>query len=474
MQQTIKVDIAIVGAGAGGLSVAAGASQMGVSVALVEASKMGGDCLNYGCVPSKALIAAAKTAELMRKADKFGLVSIEPTVDLAKVMDSVQAVITNISVNDSVERFTQLGVKVIEEQGIFQDANTLRAGNVLIKAKRFVIATGSSPAVPPIPGLADIPYYTNETIFSLRTNPQHLVVIGGGPIGCELAQAFLQLGIKVTLLEAFTLLPREEKDLVSILRDHLIAQGLNLHEKIKIVDIQPTKLGIEINIEHDGKIEAINCSHVLVAAGRTPNVNNLNLEAAKVGFTSRGIKVDQQLRTSNNHIYAIGDVVGGYQFTHVANYHAGIVLRNILFKLPAKNDQRVIPWVTYTSPELAHVGMTLDQAKQHDPKAILTVWHFAENDRAQTERDTIGQIRVVTNRKGIILGVSMLGPAAGELITPWVTAIALKKKMHWLTKNIVPYPTLSEINKRVAGEYYTPVLFSRRIKWLIRFLKIFW
>ncbi len=330
MLQTIKVDIAIVGAGAGGLSVAAGASQMGVSVALVEAGKMGGDCLNYGCVPSKALIAAAKTAELMRKADKFGLESIEPTVDLAKVMDSVQAVITHISVNDSVERFTQLGVKVIEEQGIFQDANTLRAGNVLIKAKRFVIATGSSPAVPPIPGLADIPYYTNETLFSLRENPQHLVVIGGGPIGCELAQAFLQLGIKVTLLEAFTLLPREEKDLVSILRDHLIAQGLNLHEKIKIVDIQPTKLGIEINIEHDGKIEAINCSHVLVAAGRTPNVNNLNLEAAKVGFTSRGIKVDQQLRTSNNHIYAIGDVVGGYQFTHVANYHAGIVLRNIL------------------------------------------------------------------------------------------------------------------------------------------------
>lgn len=472
MNQTLNVDICVIGGGAGGLSVAAGAVQMGASVALVEHGKMGGDCLNYGCVPSKSLLAAAKVAETFRRADQFGIASTEPYVDMASIMAHVQKVIATIAVHDSVERFTGLGVKVIQAEAKFFDKNTIIAGNTTIKARRFVIATGSSPAIPPIAGLQVTPFYTNETIFELTETPEHLIVIGGGPIGCELAQAFLLLGVKVTLLEAAKILPRDEQNLVAILRKKLHADGLQLYEDVQVIQVDRFNNQVEITIEQNGVQKKIFGTHLLVATGRKANVEKLDLVKANVKYTAKGIQVDARLRTTNRRIFAIGDVVGEYQFTHIASYHAGIVIRNCLFRLPAKVDYRAVPWVTYTHPELAHVGLTTEAALKRDPKAKIIECPFTDNDRAQAEHETIGKIKVITTAKGKILGVSILGACAGELLTPWIVAIQENKSIGNMTSFIAPYPTFSEISKRVAGAYYKPVLFSKRTKQIVRLLKL--
>lgn len=472
--KTLQVDIGIIGGGAGGLTLAAGAVQMGASVALIEAGKMGGDCLNYGCVPSKSLLAAAKTAETLRRAHLFGIKSVEPEIDFAKVMAHVQGVIRTIAVHDSVERFEKLGVKVIQAHARFKNSNIVIADGTLIKAKRFVIASGSSPAIPPIPGLDKIAFYTNETIFNLAEKPAHLIIIGGGPIGCELAQAFLLLGVKVTILEAFKILPHDEQDLVAVLREQLLQQGLNLHEGVKIVQAKQKDRNIALTLESNQQTLDIEGSHLLVATGRRPNVSDLNCEAAGIQYNQKGIQVDKRLRSSNHHIYVIGDAAGSYQFTHLANYHAGIVLRNLLFRLPAKVNYTAMPWVTYTSPELAHVGLSSEAALKQDPQAKIIISEFIENDRAQTEHETAGKIKLITSKKGRVLGVTILGAHAGELLTPWISAVQQRKTVRNLAEVIIPYPTLSEINKRVASEYYTPMLFSMRTRKLVKFLKIFW
>jgi len=469
----LHVDLCVIGAGSGGLSTAAVAVQMGASVALVEAGKMGGDCLNYGCVPSKSLLAAARRAQDMREAEQFGLSAMEVSVDFSKVMAHVHGVIQTLSANDSVERFTKLGVQVIQKPGTFKDSRTLLAGDTIIKARRFVIATGSSPAIPPIPGLEKVPFYTNETIFDVIKKPEHLIVIGGGPIGCELAQAFLLLGTRVTLLEAFNILPRDEEDLVGVLREELIKNGLTLHERVKITQVNQREGQIDIVFEKEGQQQIVTGSDLLVATGRQANIQGLNLEAAGVCYSKKGIDVNASLRTSNKYIYAIGDVVGPYQFTHMANYHAGIVIKNILFRWPAKVNYYAVPWVTYTGPELAHVGLSSREALKQFPDARVLTWDFTENDRAQAEHRTRGKIKVVTTAKGKILGVSLLGPHAGELLLPWILAVQDKKHIRTMTDVIVPYPTLSEISKRVAGEFYTSLLFSNRIRKLVRFLRIF-
>lgn len=473
MHNTLKTDICIIGGGSGGLSVASAAVQLGAEVVLIESEKMGGDCLNYGCIPSKSLLAAAKTAQLFRSANVFGIQSIEPQIDMIKIMAHVKSVIDTIAPHDSVERFEKLGAKVILGSGKFVDKNTMQIGQTLIKSRYFVIATGSSPTLPQIPGLDSIPTYTNETIFSLTETPQHLIIIGGGPIGCEIAQAFLFLGVKITVLEAFKILPHDEQDLVLILREQLINQGLKLYENVKIQHIEKAeKSAIKVVIEYQGQQHIIQGSHLFIATGRKPNVQDLNLEAAKVNFTSKGISVDARLRTSNHCIFAIGDVVGTYQFTHIANYHAGIVIRNILFKMPAKVDYRAIPWVTYTHPELAHVGLSSEDALKEDPKIKILTLAFNENDRAQTEHDTIGQIKIITNAKGKILGASILGPHAGELLLPWILAIQNNQSISTFVNIIVPYPTLSEMTKRIASEFYTPILFSPKTKFLVKLLRL--
>ncbi|MBA3536096.1 MAG: FAD-dependent oxidoreductase [Tatlockia sp.] len=467
----IKCDLSIIGAGAGGLSVAAVAAQLGLKVVLLESGKMGGDCLNYGCVPSKSLLAAGKIAYQLRHAAQFGISSKGLEIDFKKVMQQVHAVIKVLAKNDSVERFESLGVQVIKAVARFSGVNTLVAQDRVIEARRIVIATGSSPFKPPIPGLEDTPYLTNETIFNLTEQPKHLIVIGGGPIGCELAQAFSMLGSKITLIEGFNLLPKDDVDCVAILRAQLKAMGIIIHEQAKVLGVEPhAHGGIKVSINQAGEKLAIRGSHLLIATGRRANVENLDLEKAGIVYSNKGIEVNSRLQTSNRRVYALGDVVGPYQFTHMATYQAGIVLRNIAFKIPAKVDYRAIPWVTYTLPEIAHVGLLAEEALKH-ADIQFTEWSFLENDRAQTEHSLEGKIKIISDKKGRVLGVTIVGAHAGELILPWVIAIREKRTLRSFTDAVSPYPTLSEISKRVAGEFYKSKLFSNKTRWLVGLLK---
>ncbi|MDV7340514.1 FAD-dependent oxidoreductase [Terasakiella sp. A23] len=473
MSEIIKTDICVIGGGSGGLSVAAGASQMGAKVVLVEKGKMGGDCLNYGCVPSKALLAAGHAAQAVRHAGKFGANATLDSVDQQAVHDHVKGVIAGIAPHDSVERFEGLGVQVIQAAAKFTGPQEIEADGKRIQAKRFVISTGSRAMIPPIPGLDETPYYTNENIFDLTEAPKHLIVIGGGPIGIEMAQAHRHLGCEVSVLEMFTIMPKDDPELVDIVRTRLKNEGLNLHEGVKVVGATKTADGVEVTIERDGKEEKIQGSHLLVAAGRRVNVDGLDLEAANVAYDPRGIKVDARLRSSNKKIFAIGDVAGGFQFTHKAGYDAGIVIRNALFRLPAKADYTAMPWVTYTAPELATVGMDEVAAKKKHGEIRILRWPFSENDRARAEGETDGLVKVVTTPKGLILGASIVGPHAGELIQVWTLALAKKMKIGDIASTVAPYPTLGEVSKRAAGSFYTPSLFSEKTKKIVRFLLSF-
>ena len=469
MSNEITADIVVIG-GSGGLSVAAGASQMGAEVVLLEKAKMGGDCLNYGCVPSKAMIAAAHAAHAVRRAGRFGIAAAEPAIDFEKVHDHVHGVIGAIAPHDSVERFEGLGVRVIQEHGKFVGPNRVQAGDTVLTAKRVVISTGSRAGVPPVPGLEDVPYLTNETVFDKKSAPDHLIVLGGGPIGSELAQAHRRLGCRVTILEMFSVLGKDDPELTEIVKNRMLSEGIAMREGIKVVRAERTDSGIAVIIEDDGREERIEGSDLLVSAGRVPNLDGLDLEAAGIEYDKRGVTVDARLRTSNRKVYAIGDAAGGFQFTHVAGYHAGIVLRNILFRLPARVDYSALPWVTYTDPELAHVGMTETQAREKYGDIRILRHPFAENDRAQAERDTDGLAKIVTTAKGVIVGASIVGPHAGELLQSWILPIQKKMKIGAVAGLIIPYPTLGEVNKRAAGSYYTPKLFSEKTKKIVRFL----
>jgi pyruvate/2-oxoglutarate dehydrogenase complex dihydrolipoamide dehydrogenase (E3) component len=468
--EKISADFCIIGAGSGGLSLAAAAAAFGQKVVLIEKHKMGGDCLNYGCVPSKALIAAGKRANAMRTAGKFGIAPIEPRVDPRAVHDHVKGVIAAIEPNDSVERFTGLGVRVITAAGRFADKMTVEAGGHRITARYFVIATGSSPVVPPIPGLADVPYFTNESIFDNTIKLPHLIVIGGGPIGLELAQAHRRLGSEVTVLEGMKALGKDDPELAAVVLAQLRAEGVNVREGSLVKSVSGAPGRVSVTIEKDGAAAIVEGTHILVATGRRPNTADLGLEAAGIAFDKKGITVDAGLRTSNGRVFAIGDVTGGLQFTHVANDHAGIVIKRALFKLPAKATGRIVPWVTYTDPELAHVGLNEADARKQYGKINILRWPYHENDRAQAERETEGQVKVIVGPKGHILGASIVGAHAGELIQMWSLALTQGLKIRAMTEWISPYPTLSEVNKRAAFRYYATAagnpLVRKAIAWL--------
>lgn len=467
----IKADICVIGAGSGGLSVAAGASQMGAKVVLIEKGKMGGDCLNYGCVPSKALLAAAKHAYGQGQGAKFGLGVHQAQVDFAAVQTHLEGVIATIAPHDSVERFEGLGVKVIEAAARFIDPRTVEAGSTHVRARRFVIATGSRAAIPPIEGLDEVPYFTNETIFENRACPAHLLIIGGGPIGMEMAQAHHRLGAEVTVLEGAKVLAKDDPDLVAEVVRQMTFEGINLRQEINITRVERSETGIDVILQGESGEERISGSHLLVAAGRAPNLDGLNLETAGIKSQRTGIEVDARLRTSNKRVFAIGDVTGGLQFTHMANYHAGIVIRNALFRLPAKASNAHVPWVTYIDPELAHVGLSEPEARAaHGDKIRVLTASFDGNDRAIAERDTRGHLKAVVTKKGRILGVSIVGAGAGDLIQPWVVALTSGLKISALATQIVPYPTRGEISKRAAGEFYTPTLYSPRTRFLVKLL----
>ncbi len=473
MTKAEHYDLCIIGAGSAGLSVAAAAVQFGVRVALIEKGAMGGDCLNFGCVPSKALLAAAKHAQAMRSGAPFGIAPVEPDIDFAAVRDHVRRTIAAIAPNDSEERFAAMGVEVIRAPARFLDAATLEAGGRRIQARRFVIATGSTPAVPPIPGLDGVDYLTNETIFDLAERPDHLIVIGGGPIGMELAQAHRRLGARVTVLEALTPLAKDDEEAAAVVLDALRREGVEILSGAAVTAISSEGGTVRATVSpSDGEERIVTGSHLLVATGRRPQTGGLDLDAAGVASTKAGITVDRSLRTANRRIYAIGDVTGGLQFTHVGNYHAGLVVRNALFRLPVRADMSAIPWVTYTDPELAHVGLGEAEARERHGEVHVLRWPFAENDRAQAEGRTEGFVKVIASRRGRVLGADIVGPEAGELIQPWALAISSKLTVKAMIETVLPYPTLGEVNKRAAYVYYTGLperpWIRRLVRWLAR------
>ncbi len=473
MSEILKPDICVIGGGSGGLTVAAAAAAFGVSVVLIEKGKMGGDCLNYGCVPSKALIAAGKRAQAIREASKFGIATSPPQANFRRVHDHIHSVIADIAPNDSVERFTALGVRVIEDAGSFKDAGTVIAGDHEIQARRFVIATGSSPFVPPIPGLDTVDYFTNETIFDETRKPGHLIVIGGGPIGMELAQAHCRLGSQVTVVEGLIALGKDDPELTAIALDNIRTDGVVIHEGTKVVGVEKRgKAGIRVIIENDQGSSEIDGTHLLVATGRVANTNNLGLENAGIEF-DRSVRVSNKLRTSNKRVYAIGDVAGSLQFTHVAGYHAGLVLRAMLFRLPAKENTHIIPWATYTDPEIAHIGHTAKTAKEKFKDICVLRWPYLENDRARAEHKTKGLIKLITRKNGRIEGVSIVGHNASEMINFWALAISQKMKVSDISGYVAPYPTMTEIGKRAATSYYMPSTRKPLVRKLIGFLRFF-
>lgn len=452
----IKTDVCVIGAGSGGLSVAAGAVQMGAKVVLLEGHKMGGDCLNFGCVPSKALIAAAKHAQAMRTGETFGVTPVAPQVSYSAAKDHVRRVIETIAPVDSQERFEGLGVEVIREFGRFISKTEVQAGDTVIEARRFVIATGSRPFVPPIPGIDSVPCETNETIFELRERPGHLIVIGGGPIGMEMAQAHVRLGSRVTVIEGARALGKDDPELAEIILEKIRAEGVEIIEGAQAAQVSGAAGAIRVETE-DGRV--FEGTHLLMAVGRKANIERLDLDRAGIAH-DRAVTVGPDLRTTNRRVYAVGDVAGGLQFTHVAGYHAGVVIRAILFGLPAKAKTAHIPWATYTDPELAQVGLTEAQArKEHGARLEVVRFPYHENDRAIAEGKTTGLIKVMVV-KGKPVGASIAGAQAGELIGLWALVIANGLKMSAVANMVAPYPTLTEVSKRAAGAYFSPRLFD--------------
>lgn len=461
-------DVCVIGAGAAGLSVAAGTSQLGLKTVLIERGAMGGECLNSGCVPSKALLAAGKAAHHRDVIDIPGVSGGPAPTDFVAVKDGLRAVIAAIAPHDSVERFEQLGVTVLRDSARFVDANSVEVGGITVRARWFVVATGSRPAVPKIAGLDRSKIYTNENIFELRDKPDHLVIVGGGPIGIEMAFAHRRLGIPVTVLERYSILPHDEPELVEELRGVLRHEGISIREHVEIGSIDHRPEGVLLRIRKDGLDHTISGSHLLVAAGREPVLEDLRLDAAGITYDSNGILVDARLRTSQRHIFALGDVINAPHFTHVAGYQAGIVVRNLAFRLPAKVDYEALPWVTYADPELAHVGLTEIQARKRcGSKVGVELVPLARNDRAVAERRSGGAIKVVVGSRGRILGASILAPAAGEMIGLWCLAVRQKLSLRAISDVTLPYPTFGEIAKSAASQHYQPILFSDRTKQLV-------
>jgi pyruvate/2-oxoglutarate dehydrogenase complex dihydrolipoamide dehydrogenase (E3) component len=482
MSKTIyNVDLCIIGAGSGGLSIASGAAQLGRSVVLYEAEEMGGDCLNYGCVPSKALIAAGKHAHAFSTGAAFGIKPAKPKVDFKAVKAHIKDVIATIAPADSQERFEGLGVTVIRERASFSDANTIESETTITKAKRIVVATGSRASAPPIPGLKDTPYLTNENIFDVPELPKKLLIVGSGPIGLELGQAFLRLGSEVEVVDIADPLPRNEPEHVKILIDALKAEGMVFHTPVNTKLIRKTRAnkktgttaGVAIDLD-DGR--TLTGTHLLVAAGRRPATDGLNLEAAGVKTDRGGIVTDEILRSSNKRVYAVGDVSGRGGLTHAAGYHAGKIIQNFyfvpFFNASAATEQ--MPAAIYSQPELANIGLSEAQAREKYGDDVRTVhWEFDENDRAIAERGTTGGVKLVARKNGRIIGGSIVGEGAGDLIQMVGLAMGNKMKIGGFTKFISPYPSRAEAVKRAASSWYAETVFSPKTRKLAGLLARF-
>ena len=465
-----EFDIVVIGGGVGGLVTAAGGAALGAKVALVEKHRMGGDCLWYGCVPSKSLIKSARLAHDMRHADQWALRPADPAPDLAQVMERVRHVIADIEPNDSPERFRRLGVDVTFGDGRFTAPGVFEVNGRRLTGTTFVLATGSRPAVPPIPGLSETPYLTNETLFDLREPVPSLLVVGGGPVGSELAQAMRRLGSEVTVIDvAPRILPREDEDVAQVVHRQMRADGIRycLDTTIQHVAVNAGKIVLTVK-GRNGEESTLGATHLLLAAGRRPNTENLGLPAANVDVDKGRIVVDARLRTTNPHIYAIGDVAGGHQFTHLAEHHAGIVLRHAVFRLWWAKPSSVVPWCTYTDPELARVGLSESEAQQSGIAHRVYRFPFADIDRARTDGDGRGFAKLVASPRGKLLGAAIVGPAAGELIAECVLAIAQGLHAKDLSAAIHAYPTLAQVNRRAADQRMKEGLTPATSRWIRR------
>lgn len=465
-----EFDICVVGGGAAGLAVAAGGAGMGAKVILVEKNGLGGDCLHYGCVPSKALLHCARVAQTMRWAERFGIAPCAPEIDLAAVMERIQHVIRTIEVHDSPERYRALGVELVAGHGRFADPATLVVSGREITARNFVLATGSRAAIPDIPGLDQVPYLTNESVFALREAVPSLIVLGGGPIGVEMAQAFSRLGSRVFLVNrSAQLLPNEDGDLASVVAGRISAEGVSLYQGYSSVRVEKLDAGIRLWLAApDGAERVLEASHLLLATGRQPNIGDLGLAQAGIELLHGRIVTGPNLRTTNRHVYVCGDAAGGHQFTHVAEHHAGVVLKNILFHLPARIEERVIPWCTFTDPELARVGLSEREASLSGIAHRVYTFPFSDIDRAQTDGDTEGFVKILVTPRGHLLGAAIAGPHAGELIHEYALAMAAKVRLSSLSGMLHVYPTMAQINRRVAQAYRREALTPGVKKWLKR------
>lgn len=470
---TYDYDIGIIGGGAAGLTVASGAAQLGAKTLLVEKEKeLGGDCLHFGCVPSKTLIRTAQAYHTIKNSQAFGLPSVEiPPVEFTKVKERIQSVIATIQKHDSEERFCSLGAKVQFGEPSFVDEHAVRLNGEIVSAKTWVIATGSSPDSPPIEGLDKTPYITNKEIFSLDRLPESMLILGAGPIATEMAQAFCRLGTKVSVVQrSGQILTKEDKDMADEIMQVLAAEGVTFYLNASVLGVKDLGHHREVLIkDKEGKTISLTAERILVAMGRDPNIRGLNLDGIGVEFDRKGVKVDERMRTSQKHVYAAGDVTGKFQFTHAAGYEGGIVVSNAIFHLPRKANYTFLPWCTYTDPELASIGMNEKGAKEAGIDYSVFTEPFKGNDRSLAEGERVGKIKMILDKNEKPLGVQILGPQAGELLSEWVAVLNGKVKLSTLASAIHPYPTLGEINKRVAGDYLSPKIFSDRVRKGLKF-----
>jgi len=464
-------DMIVIGGGAAGLTASTACGSVGAKTLLIEKEeKLGGDCLHYGCVPSKSLIKSAYAYNVMHYAQKYGLPAVDlPKVDFKKVSQRIKDIITSIQIHDEPEHIQKkFNVETQFGECKFLDKHTVELNGKKITSKNFVLATGSSPAIPLIEGIKDVPYITNVEVFSLDSLPESMIVLGGGPIGLEMAQSFHRLGSKVTVVEcAPGILAREDEDVSQCIADVFIKEGVDLRLSTKGVKLEYVNDLFQLTVDKDGQLSVIEAKCLLVATGRAPNVDGLNLDKADIEYDQRGVKVDKRLRTSAKNIYATGDVNGSFPFTHVAAYESGIAMMNAVFHLPLSADYTNIPWVTYVDPEAASIGYNETRAREAGIEFTVHKEFIGGNDRAKAEGETGGFIKVLVNKKGVVIGCQIVAFHAGDLINEWITAINGKVSLNTLGNAVHPYPTMSEVNKLASFNYFINASLLTKLRLLL-------
>jgi len=443
-----QYDVIVIGGGSAGLTASVFGGEMGKKVALIERERIGGDCTWSGCMPSKALLKVAKVAHSVRTAHAFGMSATEPTVDMKAVRDHIRAIIAEVYQHETPEVIARRGVETIIGEARFLGTNTIQVNDRQLSAKKFVIATGGRAAVPPLPGLRDVPFKTNADLFENDRLPRHLLIIGAGPIGIEMAQAYVRLGAQVTVV-GDQVMPRDEPEAVEVIRRVLTREGVTILES-RVTEVR--KAGDEITLVLKNGQEVCG-DMLLVAVGRVPNIEALDLDKAGVQSTKQGIPVNDHLQTNLPHIYAVGDVTTGPKFTHYAGFQGSIAGRNMLLPVgKGKGHEEILPWVTFTEPEVAHVGMTEAQAREKHGAAVkVFLFPMGEGDRAVTEGDTDGFIKLVYKGSSELLGATVVAERAGEMITEYTLVIAKKMSARGLISVMHPYPTYSDIVKKALS-----------------------